>query len=411
MRWQPLILVPLLFALPLLAADRPPQQVVQRDRLAAADTARAATSAAVSGLYDQIGELPLTATLTVAQFLKDLQVQDEFTRTLQRADQIGAPRWVDEYTCQVQLEIPALRVSYALRQLAAAYPRASPLTPAQIERAASRWPCQTFAATGSSASSVALPEFRPPPGNRWAAVTLAERRKALAAANSDATYRAMSSVSPVALSDQKTLGDGFAVPEVGDAVRGWLSRRPVTRVDFRDDLQVEVALGVDRRDYFNVVRAALTRQRAIAPPNEEEWSRVERDFSSRFYSPVGRAAVSDPKAVVTTKPAFHLPQRAPEWAHDQIDVQGLASGSGPKLKTALAAEADARAKLHARIENLQLDRNLTVADAAKQSRLVADAVARFVKQAHIFKTEYRPDGTVVVRMSADLGDLWEEMHR
>lgn len=392
-----------------MLAEEAPAPVVQRDRAGVADTVQAATSRAVSGLYEQVGQMPLTPRLTVAAVLKDLELEEEFTRVLARADQLGAPRWIDEHTCQVQLQIPVSRVTYGLRQLAAAYPKSFPVTPVQIELAARNWPRQVFIATGTSASTQALVELRPPMSPRWAVVSEAERRRALTAASADASQRAIQSVSTVRLADQRTVGQTMQIPEVRQAVYGWLSTRPVTRVDFQEDLEVEVALGVDERDFFSVYRSAVTRHEDLPLPKEpEQWQRIERDFSSQFRTPVGRSSIEQTAPV---RPASVLPSRPPEWVSERVDIEGAAADAGGKLRTRGAAEADAMSRLQSRVESLMLDDRLTVGDAVKFDPRLAEALRRAARAGRIYKTQYNSDGSATVSLSADLGAVWEELRR
>jgi hypothetical protein len=390
-------------------AQRPTTTISPRDRLMMTDTIRAATARAICALYDRVAAQPLTPNLNVGAYLKHVDLVDEFTKLLRQADQLGGPRWIDEYTCQVQLEISAMRVAYVLRQFAAAYPNRSHITVQQIDRGVRGWSQASFSATGTSTSPIALVRIKPGAGAAWERVSDVDRRRALAAANADATNRAMANAGLILLSDHKTIADSYEIPEVNTAIRSWLGHRPVTDVRFRDDLQVEVSLGVDERDFFNIIRNALDQQKVIALPKQpEDWRRIERDFSSRFQQPVGRAGVERP---VPKAPPVALPDRPPEWVEDQINVQGTATGVGPKLKTARQAEAEAIATLRGRIDELKIDKDLTVAAAAKRDPRIAEAISRAIKQSRIYKTEYRADGSVVIHIAANLRDLWEEMLR
>lgn len=413
MRWISLLLSLPLLAPPAWGAQKtePPPQVIHRDRVAAGETVRAATGRAVADLYAQIATLPIHGRLTIGQFLKEMEEAEDFQReVLARADQLGEPRWLNEYTAQVHLEISSLRVRDELMRIAAASPKGSPASPAQVAAAAARWP-RVFSATGASAASTALVEIKPALGARWAQVSDTARRQALTAARSTAADRALESIRPVPLTDSKTIGDTLAIPEVGESVRLWLNRRPVTRVDFRDDLQVEVALAVDQRDYCSAVRSAVERQKQITLPKDPQvWQRVERDFATRVSAPViGRASVPEPAAAPSK--ALRLPERAPDWVDGQIDLLGAARGTGPRLKTSLAAEADARAKLQSRLEALPLERDLTLGQAAQRDPRLAGALQRAVKRARVSKVEYRSDGSVVVHLWSDLRDVWDELRR
>jgi hypothetical protein len=409
MRWTPWILLLMLAGGSLWAADNRPRARAPSEE-AASDTVRAATANAVKKLYDEVAHLPLTADLSVGKYLKQIEGEAEFTKSLQRADQIGGPRWVNN-TCQVELEIPAIRVSYALRQLAAAHPRSSSLTPAQIERAAERWPQRAIGATGSSAAAGGLSEIRPRVGERWAGVSEEARKRALEAANQSAARRAIESVSLVILTDSKTVGDGLAVPAVTQRVQTWLASRPVTSVDFRDDLEVEVTLAVDEHDFFDVMRTALSAQREVAVPKEDrEWDRLERDFGAQLKPAVGRARAPSEKSA-PPKRTFEIPKKTPEWVDKPIDVVGESKAGGGKLRNARLADADAKSKLQSQIGSLKLDKDLTVDQAARQDPRVADAVARTIARSVLYKTEYRSDGSVAVRVQADMQFFWDELRR
>jgi hypothetical protein len=58
---------------------------------------------------------------------------------------------------------------------------------------------------------------------------------------------------------------------------------------------------------------------------------------------------------------------------------------------------------------MQLTRQLSIGEAAKQDPRIADAVDRVLLRARIYKVEYRADGSVMVRMMIDSRDLWYEL--
>jgi hypothetical protein len=105
-----------------------------------------------------------------------------------------------------------------------------------------------------------------------------------------------------------------------------------------------------------------------------------------------------------------LPSRPPEWVWKQLDADARAGGGGTALKCARAAEGAAVGKLRAQVEGLSLD-GMTVGEAAKRDRRVADAVSRGVSRARVYKSDYHEDGTVTVYVSLDLRDVWEELRQ
>src|SRR5258706_4588949 len=106
MRVPLLLLLLFCVATPLLGADTTRRYVPQYDESVRSDCVRAATSNAVRNLYDEVGRQQLTDKLSVRAYLRSIKLEDDFLKTLQSAEQVGDPRWVNSM-CQVQLEIPA----------------------------------------------------------------------------------------------------------------------------------------------------------------------------------------------------------------------------------------------------------------------------------------------------------------
>ena len=86
---------------------------------AADDAARpqvlAATKDAVSNLLDEVARVPLNARVTVGDSLRQTRSTEEMVRVLQRAQQMGGPRWIDDHTCQVELQISGPIVAQQLK--------------------------------------------------------------------------------------------------------------------------------------------------------------------------------------------------------------------------------------------------------------------------------------------------------
>src|SRR3954470_24824562 len=79
----------------------------------------AATKDAVSNLLDEVARVPLTARLTVGEILHQTRSTEEMVRVLQRAQQMGGARWIDDHTCQVELQISGPVVAQQLKRAAA----------------------------------------------------------------------------------------------------------------------------------------------------------------------------------------------------------------------------------------------------------------------------------------------------
>src|SRR2546423_13722075 len=120
MRWP----VGVIFLLVAVAVGLPARG--QRGRDEGQARVSAAIANAVASLREQVEQEPIGRNLTVGDLLKRTGGEGELTRTLERAEQIGGPRWLDDQTLQVHLEISGTRGLRTLAQVVAARPGKSP---------------------------------------------------------------------------------------------------------------------------------------------------------------------------------------------------------------------------------------------------------------------------------------------
>src|SRR5882724_303102 len=66
---------------------------------------QAAINNASSSLHDQVMHMSLAKGVDVRLLIERTGSEAMLTDTLQNAQQIGGPRWIDERTCQIRLEI------------------------------------------------------------------------------------------------------------------------------------------------------------------------------------------------------------------------------------------------------------------------------------------------------------------
>ncbi|WP_428937205.1 hypothetical protein [Fontivita pretiosa] len=407
---------------------------------------KAASDNALSALRQEVLAARITPNLTVADFLDRTNARELLDETLARAEQIGGPRWLDEKTCQVKLEISGQRVAYALVSIAATRPRLSPMPAAAMEQRLRDWRDRTFSGTGTSVSPERIQGIRPPGGasaDAWHAIDDAARGQAILAAREDANRRVLDSIRSIELAPGQTVGDALAQQPVREAVNQWLASRPVTEVRFRDNLQVEVQTAASPDELFNtIVSAARNAPQTRLPADEAELSVIRQQFAQRMASPTGQASVAPATAPATQQAAsaprptaarIDLPEQPPAWVFQPLDVEAVASPDqsglriGPpgsaavqvaprglslseqRRRTRTAAEARATDALRARVGALPLTPKLSIADAAAQDPRIADAVERVLLRARVYKTEYRADQSVMVRMMIDPRDLWFEL--
>ena len=157
------------------------------------------------------------------------------------------------------------------------------------------------------------------------------------------------------------------VPEVDTALNGWLANRPVTSVEFREDLSVRVVISVPPEELWGVLHGALAHQKTAAmPATESGWSVLQKQVISRLAPPVGVGVVQVAKGGAQVENL--LPDFAPPWAAQQCQTEATAASKWSKLHTARAAEALAMEKLRIQVEALKLRDNMTVGEASKRVR-------------------------------------------
>ena len=370
----------------------------------------AATARAVDGLHRQISQESLARNVTVGDLLDRTNSHDELDKTLQRAQMIGGPRWIDDQTCQVRLEISGPRVATALINIASSKPKKSPIAPEVLTARVKDWDRRTFSATGTSTAGAAAGMVKPvEDGVAWSRVNDVTRQQAINAAKQDAAHRVLETIKPLQLAAGKTVADALADKDVHDAIDKWLATRPVTQVEFREDLQVRVALATPAGELFDVLHDAASKNPDLSRVMDDAaWNRLRNDLVDKVGTTTrgsGRVGAS-PASV--TRMSIGAPD-TPAWVNDQADAIGAAAPAKSPLKSARAAEADAQAKLRQKLELLPLSDGVTLGDAAKQNPRISDAVGRSLSRARPTKVDYLSDGGARVRLTLELRDLWDEL--
>jgi hypothetical protein len=387
----------------------------------------AATRDAVSNLVDEISNTYLTRNLTVGEFLRKTDSAAEFRKTLERAEQIGGPRWIDDRTCQIELQISGPIVARALMRIATANARQSPITPGELNLAVKDWPDRSFSSTGTATSSVPVAPAAAPAGagapkplglmpvrnnqGAWAKIPEEARDSAINAAKHDAARRSLNSVKPVALTQKSTVGDVLDVKDVGDGMETWLVSQRVARLELTDDLQAQVALSASPTDTFSQLQTLASKQDKVPVPGDDNgWAQVKTEFEKKMLPPVGTGVVPGDAAASGFAPKpFGLRGRRPEWAHRRIEAQATSTPARTKLLAARSAEFAAEEKLRVQIEALPYNKNQTLGEAAAADKRIAQAISRSLTHSRIASADYRDDGSANVEVFLDLDDLWQEL--
>ncbi|HEY8748691.1 MAG TPA: hypothetical protein VIM11_12000 [Tepidisphaeraceae bacterium] len=391
--------------LAILAILSPASILHAQDAPQSPQTAAALTDARES-LHRQILSSVIAPGLTVHDLIDQTGGDTELTVRLQTAQQIGGTRWLDDQTAQVRLVIEGQSVAQFLIQIVEKNPGKSSVPPEVIKAHLADWRNRTYAATGTSTGAADVTRLQPPPGNAaWSSVSAENRNRALAAARDNATTRLTDSIRPVEITTGQTIDSALAVPDVNSALSTWLSRRPITSVDFRDDLSIRITMSIPPDELFQTLRAALTQQKQVPlPTTESGWSLVQKQIEARLAPPVGVGLVQP--ANPARQPEILLPDFAPTWANQQSQAEATSPSRGSKLHTARVAEDLAIKKLRTQVEALKLRDNLTLGEAARRDPRIAAALTKALNRAHPYQVDYAAGGAVTVRVAFDLSDLW-----
>jgi hypothetical protein len=392
--------------LSLLAATATAGEDRRRDQIQAAHVD------ALASMMDTVRATRVQGDLTVGQFLDRTGGDESLRQSLQRkVQQIGATRWPNPETCQVQLEVSGGEVAAALVTIATDQPDRSPLPAEALRKALAGWEARTFSASGAAMTPEQAGELRPGPEQPlWLSVPEADRKAAVQAAQFDAGRRAIEELDDVPLGGGKTVSDALQLPEVRKTVQDWLAGRPVVDIRFGEDGEVLVTLAAPAEEMWSVFRGAISAQNEIPVPQDEAgWQRLHDAVVARLKMPTGRGAVADRRERPERPVVWALAAQPPKWVGEQMNAEGVATGGSASLLLARAAEARATDDLRARVKKLPLSDGRTIGDAAAADRQVAAAVERGLRRARTSKVDYSARDTAKVTIGLDLRYVWQEL--
>ncbi len=166
---------------------------------------------------------------------------------LSAAKPIGGPRWIDDHTCQMQLELTSSNK-------------------------------QTFTAVGSSVAGDQVDSVRPlEPLGPWSAVDDASRKTAIAAAQQDAINHLLDRLATT------PLADALARPAIRTRLVEFLRRQPATKVEFADDLSVSLTIRPYGKSVISTLHDIL-----VAPYAKIDWKTIE-PIAAHLGPAIGRS--------------------------------------------------------------------------------------------------------------------------
>lgn len=356
---------------------------VERDRQV--DAARIAAQARI---VEMIADEPLGRGITVGSYLDRMDARRRLWQTVSAAQQVGGVRWIDDGTCQVRVEVPAMEVAQLVLDTALTAPNKSPLSYDQLEQKLAQWARRSFSATAGSLSPERAMMVAPPAGQAaWAGVDAAQRRALIDSARMNASRR---------------LVDSFAVePAIDDAARAqlveWASSQPVTSVQFRDSRAVDVTIAYNSSELVNAIKE-------FVPGFSQDAAEV---LSTTAAPTITGSSVEE--ARTTARKVVVIPAAPPAWVDTLIDVSADATFKSSALKTARLADDAAQKALLESVYALALNDGTILGDRAAEDAAVAQAIERAVSASRVSKVSYRADGSVTVRLALPGKTVWHEL--
>jgi hypothetical protein len=380
----------------------------------AAPVVAAAVSSARDNLLSDVLAEQVTPTLSVGDFLDRTHSTNRLVKALQDARPVGGPRWLDNQTCQVRVDIPGKALKLVLWRITIDSP-SDPITPDEMAHDLNEWDLRIFSATGTSTAR--LDAVRPPANSvAWKNASDQDIRAAVQAARSDAVTHVMDSLSQIPLTATSRIGDAFAIEPVRRAMIDWLDNCPITLVDFQEDRRVRLALAVTPENLCNELRSLVAERRDVAVPSDNRgWSIVLASIQHQMSAAGGRAApVGDARAGIpaASQPrGLALPDQPPDWTAHRLIATATGRGRN-SLRAASAAEAIALHALREKVYQLPIGHGATLSDAADSDPDLAAAIDGAVtRNCHVETVEYIGDRVASVRLVLNLQDLWDGIQR
>jgi hypothetical protein len=374
---------------------------------ARAQQIQAATVNARAKLKEQIRGTPISRGMSVGDVIDQTHSDDELEKTVDSAQPVGGPRWADDQTCQVRVDLPGQSVTDLMSKVQKDHPADFPVKADDVKKRAATLAKTRFSSVGTAANSDAVAQARPTGGD-WADVTDVERRRAFAEAHDKAVSQVLDALGPIQLNPGQTIADAMKKPAVRDRLTTWLKHQPITRLESKQDLQAAVTIFVTGKSLAAVVKSAV--RDAEPDLKGADWAAVQKAVEAIPSSTTGTAtAVATAPAASNLTAAGTLPPQPTEILSDLIETEATADRGSGRLLTRHTAEAAAVAKLRARFMALHISPGKTLADAAAADPSLNKAIDRAMLRARAYSVDEHTDGSVTVKVQIDPQAAWDDL--
>lgn len=425
---------------PATAADPLTEQRRAQNKLLAL---RAARADAIRKLAERIKGLHITSTTSVKDFVTENdRIEAGMVAFLSGMREVGKPRYMEDLTCELTMEVTLKTVITTLKQLHRAHYRGTRVKINDFEKMTVTNKFTVIRETGSGAPREDEPPLVVPgPGESRASFTnvvpkikahwlkhctgrgrlMAER-----AARMDGMRKLGERIKGVHITSETTVQDFVArSDQINVAMATFLKGAREIGTRYHDDeLIVEVEMQVKLRTLYASLkswgqahyRGDRTTLRSLEKLSVRAEDKIIREIGmgvppARYLrQPVSRAAMVE----------MRMAPKAPPWISQTVKAtgDGAIDAANPnqasaKLMAFRAAEMDARRKLAEQIEGLMITSQTSVKDFVADNDQIRAEMLAFQQGAHVLEGSKRvnPDKTVQVDVEIELTPLWRRIVR
>ena len=394
-----------------LAAERPlqPLTAAQQKTLPQVALGKARTAS-----LDAVLALPLTPTLTIADWLADDADLDRAVRLWIRSQpRQGGARLYSDHVCEADICIRPAALRDTLTDILAAHgqtPEPHGVSAATFKHAAQRWPYVWT--TGTATPTVHAVVDRPP---GWEDVTAEGQIYAERAAVADAQYALFEAAGLLKVTPAHRLREFLdSSPAIADAVREDLRIHSTAKVAFEPDQTAVARVQIDMKKLLRILTRVHEEhytgdQFAAADFREMTLLATQADLSATGLAP-------PPARAVLRSSYAPIEFDTPPWVTQSRTATGhFEPPEGHILDEtaqASAARLDGLDRLRREIESLEIKNGVTITEFVGYHQQLKDDIVLLLSGARVTGPPVvATDGSVEVPVELPLRRLWEIVRR
>ncbi len=404
---------------------------------------RAAEIDAYRNLAEIIKGFQIDSRTIVRDFVTESdEINTEFREFIKGAKVVGEPRYFDDDTCEVDVQITIEEVVTKLKTIVKEIYDGRRWVPEKFEKLYTTVTTRTITATGAGAPRPERDDelnddfISPPPKGtikrlpvppNWEDVDGQQRLMARRAALTDARRNLAESVKGFRIDSSTTVKD-FVTQS--DVINTSLSTflRGVQVVEYRynsDELIVECDVQITLEEVITYLKRTVKAFNEGGRWYEKIFESVRTETTRKLVTATGYGTIAGkpaekPAPVVQPEPAPVVEEEPgiPEWAARTITATGEAvpsedaeSEAAAKRGAKRTAKIEAVRKLGEVLDGVQIDSKTTVEDFVTESDEIETKSNAFVRGARVVKGEWTSDGTYKVTVELKLIDFYNKIYK